>query len=572
MARPSAAPGPDRARAAARSGGAGDPGTVVVDRTLSASSRSDGVARRRSRLRSLGALAVAFALAAGAVGSPVGAAGASQRDEATLVFGMPSQLDPALEGDVGSARVSAQLFESLTAIDPGLNVRPALAASWDILDDGRRIVFHLRDGLTFSDGTPLRAQDVVRSWLRVLDPAQPSPLASLLTEVVGADAYARGASLSDPTSVGFRATDLDVEVRLTRPEADFPAIVASPTFGIVPPGVGRLTDSLRPGAGFVASGAYVLSASNADELTLTANTRYWAGAPALRTIHLKTTLNGANAVDAFASGSVDYTPIGDADAGWVRYDATLGSSLRTVASLGVTYYGFDTRRPPFADVRVRHAFATAVDWKRIVTLGSAGNDIPATSMVPPAIPGRSERDFTPAYDPAGARAELAAAGYPGGAGFPQVTLVSGGGAYDQAIAADLSRELGITLHIESMDFGTYFDRLASDPPAFWSLSWVADYPGSNDFLGMLLGSGSTSNYGHWSSPVFDAAIARALAAPDAAAARAAYDDAESVVQRDAPVIPMFYSGGYALARGGLLGAAESGLGILRLAGLAWANQ
>jgi ABC-type oligopeptide transport system substrate-binding subunit len=504
----------------------------------------------------------------------MGAAAANQRDEATLVFGMPSQLDPALEGDVGSARVTAQLFESLTGIDPGLNVRPALAASWSMTDGGRRIVFRIRDGLTFSDGTPLRAEDVVRSWLRILDPAHPSPLASLLTDVVGADAYTRGTS-SDPASVGLRATGLDVEVRLTRPAADFPAIVASPTFGIVPPGVGTRADALRPGAAFVASGAYVLSAVTTDELTLSANAHYWAGVPTLHTIHLKTTLGGANPVDAFASGTVDYTPVGDADAGWIRYDATLGPSLRTVASLGVTYYGFDTRRAPFDNVRVRHAFATAVDWKRIVTLGSGGSDIPATSMVPPAIPGRSDRDFSPAYDPAGARADLVAAGYPGGAGFPEVTMVTGGSAYDQAIpraiATDLARELGIKVQLESIDFGAYFDRLSSDPPAFWSLSWVADYPGPNDFLGLLLGSGSTSNYGHWSSPEFDSAIARALAAPDAAAARAAYDDAESVVQRDAPVVPVSYSAGYALSRGGLLGAVENGLGILRLAGLAWAN-
>lgn len=545
-----------------------------MGRTLNTDSRTRGVARRRPGLHSLAALLVALALAAGAIGSPLGTVAANQRDQATLVFGAPSQLDPALEGDVDSARVTAQLFESLTAVDPGLSVRPALAASWNELDGDRRIVFRIRDGLTFSDGTPLRAEDVVRSWLRIIDPAHPSPLASLMTDVVGADAYLRGTS-SDPASVGLRATGLDVEVRLTRPAADFPAMVASPTFGIVPPGVGKRADALQPGAGFVASGAYVLSAVTTDELTLTANRHYWAGVPALRVIYLKTALGGSSAVDAFASDAVDYISIGDADAGWIRYDPTLGPSLRTVASLGVTYYGFDTRRAPFEDARVRHAFATAVDWKRIVALGSGGSEIPATSMVPPGIPGRSDRDFSPAHDPAGARADLAAAGYPGGNGFPEVTLVTGGSVYDQAIpraiAADLARELGISVQLESIDFGAYFDRLASDPPAFWSLSWVADYPGPNDFLGLLLGSGSTGNYGHWSSPEFDTAIALAGAAPDAAAARAGYDDAESIVQRDAPVIPVSYGAGYALSRGGLLGAAENGLGILRLAGLAWAN-
>ncbi|MEA2536305.1 MAG: hypothetical protein QOF11_539, partial [Chloroflexota bacterium] len=94
----------------------------------------------------------------------------------------------------------------------------------------------------------------------------------------------------------------------------------------------------------------------------------------------------------------------------------------------------------------------------------------------------------------------------------------------------------------------------------------------NDFLGLLLGTGSTNNYGRWSSAEFDAAIARAGGASDSAAIRTAFDTAESIVQRDAPVVPVSYGAGYALARDGLLGATESGLGILRLAGLAWAGQ
>jgi len=271
----------------------------------------------------------------------------------------------------------------------------------------------------------------------------------------------------------------------------------------------------------------------------------------------------------FEDGDLDYTPIGDPDAAWIRYDPTLGPSLRNVPSASVAYYGFDTSRPPFDDVRVRQALAWAVDWKRVVTLGSNGSAILATSMVPPGIPGRSTTDFSPKHDPAAARQALAAAGYPGGAGFPEVTLVTSGGGYDAAILAELKQQLGVTVRYESMEGDAYFSRLSSDPPAFWALGWVADYPGPNDFLGLLLGTGTTNNYGHWSSPGFDAAIAAAGAAVDPAAARTAYDSAESIVQSDVPVVPVSYEAGYALARPGLLGATESGLGILRLAGLAW---
>ncbi len=535
--------------------------------------RSGGRPRRRS---SVGRFPIIFATLVLAtigllIGVPAGLPPASVRaadkDQVTIVGGEPAELDPALQSDIASARVSAQLFESLTAIDPSLTVRPALAESWDILDGGRRIVFHLRSGQTFSDGSPLGAADVVRSWLRVIDPKRPSPLASLMADVEGAVPYLRGQT-SDPSTVGLRAVGDSVEVRLTHPASDFPSIVSGPTFAIVPPGVSNGAAALRPGSGFVGSGAYTLKASTANELTLAANRRYWAGTPPIATVHYLTTLAGKSPVQAFEDGTVDYTPIGNFDAAWIRYDKKLGATLRSVPSASLTYYGFDTTKPPFNDVHVRQAFAWAVDWKRIVELASDGNLLPATSMVPPGVPGRSERSFMPTYDPAAARAALATAGYPGGAGFPEVTLVTGSG-FDEAIISELERELGIKVKYETMPFGPYFARLDSDPPAFWSLSWVADYPGPNDFLGLLLGTGSSNNYGGWSSSEFDAAIAAAGASTDPATVRKAYDAAEAVVQRDVPVVPVSYDTGYALARDGLLGATESGLGVLRLAGLAW---
>ena len=118
------------------------------------------------------------------------------------------------------------------------------------------------------------------------------------------------------------------------------------------------------------------------------------------------------------------------------------------------------------------------------------------------------------------------------------------------------------------DFPTFVRRLETDPPAIWTLGWVADYPGSNDFLGLLLGSGRTANYGRWSSPAFDAAIGQALAAPDPTAARTAFDQAESIVRHDAPVVPIDYGSSWAPPRDGLLGAGQNGRSIIRLAGLA----
>jgi oligopeptide transport system substrate-binding protein len=487
------------------------------------------------------------------------------RTDVKIAMPAPASLDPARQSDIDSAAVAAQLFESLTTFDTGLVLRPALARSWDVAGNGQQVTFHLRPGLTFSDGTPLTGADVVRSWLRIIDSQHPSPLATLMLDVKGARDYLTGAN-SDETRVGIHAQGQDVTVDLERPGADFPSVVASPTFAIVP-AAGDCASAVVLGQCGVSSGGYTLSTSTETELTLAANARYWAGAPAIQTVHVVIDLGGRSPVDVFSAGDIDTTAVASNDGSWIRFDRDLGPSLRTTSSLSLTYLGFDTSKPPFDNADVRRAIGQAVDWHRIVELGTFGGDIPATSMVPPGIQGRSDTSWLPPHDPAGARALLAKAGYPDGKGFPDVAL--GGGVLSSAIAAELKRELGITIRIENYD--DYFTRLSTDPPGMWALGWVADYPGQNDFLGVLLETGASGNYGHWSSPDFDAAIAQALASREPARASAAFDSALAIVQSDVPAIPLAYPApSWSLTRDGLLGAGVSGLGIPRFAGLAWA--
>jgi oligopeptide transport system substrate-binding protein len=309
------------------------------------------------------------------------------------------------------------------------------------------------------------------------------------------------------------------------------------------------------------------------ETTLTANPNYWAGKPAIGTVHLLSQLgNGDTAVTAFQAGTLDYTPVSSGDATWIAYDKTLGPSLRVEPSPSVEYYGFNTTRAPFDNVHVRRAFEMGIDWKRIVTLLGNPLEVPATSMVPDGVPGHSATDYGPKFDLAGAKSELAAAGYPNGSGFPKITLVTPGAGLDGAIIAQLKTNLGIDISYEAVDWTTYNQMLLSDPPAFWWMDWVADYPGANDFLGILLGDGQTNNFGRWSNSDFEAALSDALSASDSASMQQAFDKAQSIVQDQAPVIPVDYGSGYALAAPGLLGALPNAQGLVRYAGLAWAGN
>ncbi|HEX5240250.1 MAG TPA: ABC transporter substrate-binding protein [Candidatus Limnocylindrales bacterium] len=515
------------------------------------------------RPAAFGAALLAIGLVAAIAVAPLPGRAATRTD-VKVFANPPSTLDPAAEGDIDTAGITAQLYEPLTAFDANLDLRPALAASWDVSADGRRVTFHLRPNARFSDGTPITAADVVGSWLRLVDPKAPSPLSALLLDVSGVADRLAGRS-SDPSAVGIHAVDGAVVVTLDRPGSDLPSIVASPSFGVVPPSVWRDHQPI-PATDQVVSGGYSIASGDSSGVTLMANPDYWAGPPAIQTVQVLFDIGGRSPVDAFSDGTVDSIQIAANDASWIAYDATLGPQLRTVPELSLTYLGFTTDRPPFDDIRMRRAVAWAVDWSRIVTLAAIPGERSATSMVPDGIPGRGEASWLPAYDPDQARAQLAAAGHPGGAGLGPITLAAAGAPFAEGIAADLKRELGLDIRIE--DDADQSNLLATDPPAMWEQGWIADYPGANDFLGVLLASNSASNVGHWSSTSFDHAVDVALQAPGAGASD--FDAALGILKSDVPVVPLAYGDAWALSRTGLLGDQQNGLGFTRFAGLAWA--
>ena len=514
-------------------------------------------------------VAIALLVVVGAVlvtggGNPVDA---GVRDEVRILSGEPSTYDPAAAADVVAASVTAQLYETLTAFDAGLALQPALALSWVVAEDGTSVVFHLRPDLTFSDGTTVTAEDVVGSWLRIIDPQRPAPLAALMIDVRGAREYLAGAT-SDPAQVGLRANGLDVEVELERPGADFPSIVSSPLFAVVPPAVWRDGQDAF-GVGAVVSGGYAVAAESSEVITLERNERYWAGPPAIPTVELVLDIGGRSPVAAFLDDDLDHTPVSIVDAPWIAYDEQLGPQLRETPSLAITYLGVDTTAPPFDDLRIREALGAAVDWRRIGALAAFGGQVPAVSMVPPGIPGAGDKDWLPLHDPDRARELLAEAGHPDGAGLPSIQFAAGAASIADAIEADLERELGVDVELLTLD--DELGRLTTDPPDLWISGWVADYPGPNDFLGVLLESDSTENKGGWVAPAFDQAIAEALATRDPARAEAAFERALAEIQDEVPVVPLYVTTDWSLTRDGLLGAGGNGMGILRMAGMAWAE-
>ena len=195
-------------------------------------------------------------------------------------------------------------------------------------------MFHLRPDLTFSDGTPLRASDVVRSWLRLIDPAHPSPLASLMLVVDGAQAYLTGADDRTRPRSALRADDAagDVTVELVRPASDFVDVVVEPVVRdrAAERGPWPATRSCRA-SGFVGSGGYVATARprhRADAHAPTSTTGPGAG-DRPRSSWSPTSAAGARSRSSRrATWTTPRSSI--LDASWIAYDETLGPQLREV--------------------------------------------------------------------------------------------------------------------------------------------------------------------------------------------------------------------------------------------------
>jgi oligopeptide transport system substrate-binding protein len=507
-----------------------------------------------------GLAAILLALTSSLPAHPASAAGPALR----YVGGEPATLDPAFIDSAGDVQFLLQLYAGLTRLDEDGKPYASLAESWSVSDHGRTYTFHMRPGLTFSDGSPLDASDVRRSWLRILDPATHSTAPDVLSIIDGATERLAG---GPEEGVGIDAPDSQtLTVRLKHAATYFTAIAATPTAFVVPRNASGSDDSWQSADAFIGSGPYVQRGTDGTDLVLRANDRYVAGAPPIPEIRWVTDLTG-DSTTAFANDEVDLTSVGSFDAAWIAYDRELGPSLHRSAALGVQFFGFDTTKAPFNDVRVRRAFALALDRPRLVANAEGTSGTPASSVVPPALwPDGLKDDHETNLDEA--RSLLDAAGYTDRTRLGTIT-VNGSGLGVGPAAAVWEKELGVKIAIEAMEFRDYLRALVNDPPQVFTMNWIADYPSPYALYSLLLLPDATSNYGGWNDPEFVRLLEVASAAGNEADQAAAYRAVDDRVDSQAPIIPWAYGAGWWLVRPGLRGLGNLTTGLLDLGRVSW---
>lgn len=412
--------------------------------------------------------------------------------------GLPQVFDPALAAAAPDTDAVRALYEGLTEYDPKtLAPVPGVAARWEASEDGRIWTFHLRRDARWSNNDPVTAQDFVRSWQRTLELGDRAPHARLLTNIEGvappvvypspspspaptpetSQPAARDSSRKEepkketkieaqPQPVTFGAEAIDdytLRVRLQRPDPGFPALASHPVFRPV-----HKLDSLSAEQGSaapvrpVSNGAFQLTKVGEDGVVLERAKSYWdAGAVSLQRVQFVPAKDAETALAAYHAGEVDAVT----NAGFEPLALKLLTPYRDFrrATFGaLTYYSFNTARPPFDDVRVREALAIAIDRDRISQDELGGATEPAKKFLPAQMsasdPGQTtatpiERNVERA------RALLAEAGYPQGDKFPKIRLLVNRNAQQrqvaEAIAAMWRNALGVETEIILKDWAEY---------------------------------------------------------------------------------------------------------------------
>lgn len=428
-------------------------------------------------------------------------------------------LDPA--SALSAYEYLGALYNRLVRVDPGGELAPDLAESWEPDSKARTWTFRLRKGVTFHNGRPFTSADAAYTLRHILDKATASPQAAVLAPLV------------DPEQL--RTPDAHtLVVPLKSPNAEFPSLLTHYNCYVVPDGSAKSVG--RTGIG---TGPFRLeSFAPAGPGRVTAYRDHWAGAPVLDAIAFYSVADMSARSNALLAGQVDLLSQTNLDFATARVVAA--SDRATIARVkNAQWYVLPmlTTEKPFTDVRVRQAMKLAYDPERVVKValqgaGTAGWDNP----VPPSDP--VHLSAHPEHDPEQARHLLKKAGQEGLA----VDLYTS--SYDplftpMALAyQDSARRAGIRIRVKTASADSYYTQIWMKKPLM-ATYWFTGRPVDQLFT-QIFRSGSSYNETAWSDKDFDALLDRARAETDDTRRRELYGEAQTtVIERGGAMTPMF---------------------------------
>ena len=467
----------------------------------------------------------------------------------------PETIDPALNSAVDGGNMLLHSFECLLAVDQNGQLAPGQAESWETSEDGLTWTFHLRDGLKWSDGSDLTANDFVYSWKRVCDPMVAAPYAeTVLSMVEGYDKAIEG----DLDALQVVATDNNtLVVTLSAPCSYFGSLAAFATLSPVQQATVEANGDAwaTKAETYISNGPfYVSDWVPGSYIMMTKNPYYW------------------NA-DAIKLDGIKWNLIEDSNAAYSAYQTGEVLMIKDVPTeeipslkenadfyvdpiIGTYYLSMNIDREPFNNADVRKALSLAIDRDYVANTLMQGTYSPAGNFMGPGWIDTDGKQFkdnanggkeyidTTNYeaDLEEAKQLLADAGYPNGEGFPTITYSTNDVGYHKVVAEYLQQawaELGIDLQVDIVEWASFTPMRRNGDYDVARNGWVGDYSDPSNMLDLFY-STNGNNDGKFNNADYDAAMELSRTTLDAAERSTALHNAEDILMEEAGCIPVAY--------------------------------
>jgi ABC-type oligopeptide transport system substrate-binding subunit len=435
-----------------------------------------------------------------------------------------------------SLLLAAQLYDGLVGYDPTtLETTPAAAQRWEMEDDGRRFVFHLRPGATFHDGSPVTAQDFRTAWNRLADPTAANPFAFLLEPIQGFEEYQRKARVSELSGVVAR-DERTLEVTLAEPWPDFPALVGHPALSPVPASIGPRGAGQQP----VGNGPYRLAnpLASGEPVVMDRFDDYYGRAPAIETLEWRTYEDPEAGWPEFLSGDLEVAPI----PGPLVPEALSRYGDRGIVTLArLLYCAFDQSEPRFQEPALRQAISLAVDREALAQQVYGGLAGPASGIVPPSIPGSQQDACGAGCRQDRVRAQALVRGLPRES--RSFALDYAASPVGDRLAAQLSSQLaevGLEVTPRPHDEAGYRALLDAGDQQMFCLVWLADFPRQQALLEPLLRADSEDNQARIADDGLDDLLGEARAQAQPPRREALYAEAENRALAQMYLVPLVW--------------------------------
>ncbi|TFJ93477.1 peptide ABC transporter substrate-binding protein [Lentibacillus salicampi] len=467
----------------------------------------------------------------------------------------PPSLHPGKATDTTSGAVLYQTFEGLTRVDQEGEPQPAMASDIEVSDDKLTYTFTIRDGVTWSNGDPITAQDFADSWKWVLNPDSPdTDYAYQMYPIKGAEAAKTGeGSLDD---VGITAEDdQTLVVELRNPTPYFLELTAFYTFFPFNQSTAENNDEWAAEAGddYVSNGPFLMETwKHKNQIVLKKNPDYWdADNVNLESITMEMVDDENTAKNMYDQGELDW--IGDptdsvplAAIPQMKQDGTLNISPMA----GTYYYSFNTEKEPFTNANIRKAFALSLNREAIVKNITKGEEEPGMALVPSAVWEENSEGYFNDGDVEKAKEYLETGLEEMGLDeLPTIKLSyntdEGHAAIAQA-AQDMWKEnLGAEVELNNEEWNVYLDSMSEGNYQVGRMGWLADFLDPINFLEIFETVGG-NNYTNWENDEYASLLEESRSETDEAARKELLREAEQLFMDEMPIAPVyFYSNVYA---------------------------